>query len=161
MCFSKMFPHVEWQPSDFQHDSLASIQAHMNEDPRDNVLPPLLIDVCDTYDRWNLKHDKYDYIFNANMLHISPWKCTEFLFANAGEVLKSKGIIFMYGPFAVDGVLEPKSNVEFDTTLKMNNPEWGIRDLRQVEAEASRSDIKLLEVQNLPANNKLVIWQRD
>jgi hypothetical protein len=63
--------------------------------------------VCDPYDRWGLKYD---------MVHISPWKCTESLFANAAEILKSQGRLFMYGPFAVDGKLEPKSNQEFDTT---------------------------------------------
>ena len=49
----------------------------------------------------------------------------------------------MYEPFAVDDKLELKSNQEFDTTLKLNNSEWGIRDLRDLEAEASRSEITL------------------
>ena len=117
--------------------------------------------MCDPYDRWGLKHDTYDFMFNANMVHISPWKCTESLFANAGEILKSQGRLFMYGPFAVDGKLEPKSNQEFDTTLKLNNAEWGIRDLRDLEAEASRSEITLEQVIDLPANNKLVIWKKE
>lgn len=161
MHFSQLFPHVQWQPSDFQDDAIESIKGHLANDHRDNVSTPLKIDVCDPYDRWQLKHDKYDFIFNANMVHISPWKCTEFLFANAGEVLKSKGILFMYGPFAINGILEPKSNQEFDTTLKLNNAEWGIRDLKDLEAEASRSDIHLVEILDLPANNKLVIWKRE
>ena len=75
--------------------------------------------------------------------------------------LRSQGLLFLYGPFAIDGVLEPKSNQEFDTTLKMNNSEWGIRDLRDLEAEASRSEINLVEVIDLPANNKLVIWKKE
>ena len=70
-------------------------------------------------------------------------------------------LLFMYGPFAQNGILEPKSNQEFDTTLKMNNSEWGIRDLRDLEAEASRSEINLVEVIDLPANNKLVIWKKE
>ena len=52
-------------------------------------------------------------------------------------------------------------NKEFDATLKMNNPEWGIRDLRDLEAEASRSEIILEKVVDLPANNKLVIWKKE
>lgn len=161
MHFSQLYPHIQWQPSDFQDEAIESIQAHLASDPRVNVLAPLKIDVCDPYDRWQLKHDKYDFIFNANMVHISPWKCTEFLFANAGEVLKAQGYLFMYGPFAVNGVLEPKSNQEFDTTLKLNNAEWGIRDLKDLEAEAARSDIHLSEILDLPANNKLVIWKHE
>ena len=159
MHFSKLFPHVHFQPSDFQDESLASVQAHLEAEPRPNVAQPLKIDVCDPFDKWKLRYDKYDFMFNANMVHITAWKCTECLFANAGEVLKPDGILFMYGPFAMDGKLEPKSNEEFDKNLRLNNPDWGIRDLKHLEAEASRSDIYLEEVLDLPANNKLVIWR--
>ena len=117
--------------------------------------------VCDPYDRWRLPHENYDFLFNANMVHISPWKCTESLFANAGVVLKQGGILFMYGPFAINGVLEPKSNQEFDKTLKMNNPQWGIRDLNELEVEASRSQLYLLEVMEMPANNKILVFKLD
>ena len=147
--------------STFQDETIDSIQCHLNAEPRENVSPPLKIDVCDPYDRWGLQYETFDFIFNANMVHISPWKCTECLFANAGEILNPQGLLFMYGPFANDGVLEPKSNKEFDATLKLNNPDWGIRDLRDLEGEASRSDIVLQEVIDLPANNKLVIWKRE
>ena len=63
----------------------------------------------------------------------------------------------MYKPFAVDDKLELKSNQEFDTTLKLNHSKWGIQDLWDLEAEASRSEITLCSVQviDLPANNKL------
>eukprot|EP00093_Oithona_nana_P002441 02441.XXX_58776_59480_1 [CDS] Oithona nana genome sequencing. len=128
MYLSEKFPQIEFQPSDFQDDAIESIQAHLKATPRSNVQSPLKIDVCDPYDRWRLPHENYDFLFNANMVHISPWKCTESLFANAGVVLKKGGILFMYGPFAINGVLEPRSNQEFDKTLKMNNPQWGIRD---------------------------------
>ena len=179
MYLSEKFPNVQFQPSDFQDEALESIQAHLNLTPRSNVQSPLKIDgkltysihksilkskfrtiVCDPYDRWNLPHENYDYIFNANMVHISPWKCTESLFANAGVVLKEGGFLFMYGPFAINGVLEPKSNQEFDKTLQMNNPQWGIRDLNDLEAEASRSQLCLQEVMDLPANNKILIFKK-
>ena len=67
----------------------------------------------------------------------------------------------MYGPFAINGVLEPKSNQEFDKTLKMNNPQWGIRDLNELEVEASRSQLYLLEVMEMPANNKILLFKLD
>ena len=47
-------------------------------------------------------------------------------------MLKNGGKLLMYGPFAVDGVLQPQSNVDFDLSLKLNNPEWGIRDIRDL-----------------------------
>ena len=159
MHFTQMFPHLSWQPSDFQDESLESIRGHMDSNPRSNLSQPLKIDVCEPYDHWGLKHETYHFMYNANMVHISPWKCSESLFANAGVLLEPNGLLFMYGPFAVNGTLEPKSNQEFDAALKLNNPEWGIRDLKDLEAEASRSNIVLEEVIDLPANNKLVVWK--
>jgi len=159
MHFSELFPHILWQPSDFQDESIESIKAHLALNSRSNVCPPLKIDVCEPYDHWGLKHETYHFIFNANMVHISPWKCTESLFANAGVILEPNGMLFMYGPFAQNGILEPKSNQEFDAALKLNNSEWGIRDLNDLEAEAARSNIALDEVVDLPANNKLVVWK--
>lgn len=64
----------------------------------------------------------------------SPWKCTLGLFAGAAAMLKNGGKLLMYGPFAVDGILEPQSNIDFDHSLKLNNPEWGIRDIRDLVA---------------------------
>jgi hypothetical protein len=161
MYLSKLFPHITWQPSDFQDETVNSVKAHLKAEPRPNVESPLKIDVCAPYDHWGLKHDIYQFIFNANMVHISPWKCTESLFANAGVLLDKGGRLFLYGPFKINGHLEPKSNRDFDETLKMSNLDWGIRDLADIEAEASRSNIVLDQVIDLPANNKLVVWRHD
>ena len=134
-------------------------------DPRENVAEPLRIDVCDPYDRWGLKHDTYDFMFNANMVHISPWKCTESLFANAGKILKSQGRLFMYGIFTVDGKLESKDNQDYDARLRQNYPGCGIRDLQDLKAEASKSEIALEEVIDLSrevANDrKLLVWKKE
>ena len=67
----------------------------------------------------------------------------------------------MYEPFAVDDKLELKRNQEVHITLKLNNSKWGIWDLWDLEAEASRSEITLEQVIALPANNKLVIWKKE
>ena len=79
--------------------------------------PPVRLDV--TEESAYPEAASFDYIFNANMVHISEWKCAEGLFKLAGRVLRPEsGLLFMYGPFAVDGVLEPESNVRFDSMLK-------------------------------------------
>ena len=78
--------------------------------------PPVRLDVTD--ESAYPEAASYDFIFNANMVHIAEWKCAEGLFKLAGKVLRPDALLFQYGPFAVDGVLEPESNVSFDSMLK-------------------------------------------
>ena len=62
----------------------------------------------------------FDYLFNANRVHTLEWKCTERLFKLAKKVLRpdgGAGLLFMYGPFAVDKVLEPESNLYFRSVI--------------------------------------------
>ena len=87
MYFSKLFPHIKWQPSDLQDKNVDSIRCHLDACPHENVAEPLKIDVCAPLDCWGLKHDTYDFMFNSKMVHILPWKGTESLFANAGKIL--------------------------------------------------------------------------
>ena len=99
------------------------------------------------------------------MVHILPWKGTERLFANAGEILKSQGRLFMYGSFSVDGKLESKINEEYDASLRLNHPGCGLRDLRDLKAEASKSKITLEEVIDLSRevakDRKLLVWKKE
>ena len=82
-------------------------------------MPPSRLDV--TEESAYPEAASFDYLYNANMVHISEWECTEGLFKLANKVLRpdgATGLLFMYGPFAVDGVLEPESNLYFDSMLK-------------------------------------------
>jgi len=160
MYFSQLLPHIHWQPSDCTEECLQSIRAHLDRDERKNVAPPLLIDICEDFINWGLPHDSYDFVFNANMVHISPWVCSQRFFENCGKLLPPSGLIFMYGPFARDGVLEPESNRNFDESLKSRNSEWGIRDLNDLEKEAAKNGLKLHEIVEMPSNNKIIVWKK-
>ena len=48
----------------------------------------------------------------------------------------------------------------FDRSLKSRNPEWGLRDLEAVEAEAARHGLGLERVVEMPANNLTVMFRR-
>jgi hypothetical protein len=66
-------------------------------------------------------------------MHISPWSCTLGLFSTATKLLKpGTGLLITYGPYAVNGVLTPEGNVNFDKWLKGTDPEWGVRDIRDL-----------------------------
>ena len=66
----------------------------------------------------------------------------------------------MYGPFAVGGKLEPQSNIDFDHSLKLNNPEWGVRDIRDVEDVAAGENFILQASFDVPNNNKILVWEK-
>lgn len=94
------------------------------------------------------------------MIHVSPLKCTLGLFKGAGALLKQGGLLITYGAYALDGKLEPQSNVEFDKSIRARNPEYGIRDIRDLEKIALEHHIKLINISKMPANNMTLAWKK-
>ena len=99
-----------------------------------NIRPPLRIDLSDpawcpadastAAARQNLLA-----VFCANVIHIAPWRVAEGLFAGAARYLRADGRLFLYGPFKRDGKHTAISNAVFDTSLREQDPEWGVRDI--------------------------------
>ena len=57
----------------------------------------------------------------------------------AGRILSSDGgMLFIYGPFTVDGQHTAPTNEAFDARLKAQNAEWGVRDTATLAAFATR-----------------------
>ena len=63
-----------------------------------------------------------------------------------------------YGPYKVNGQLEPESNRNFDQSLRGMNFEWGIRDIRDIQEEAAREGLEMQEIFEMPANNKMLVF---
>ena len=154
--FSSAMPHLTWQPTDLDPEHLASIASHIEADGLDNVQPPVFLNVLE--ENWPLT--SCDYIFNANMIHISPWTCTLALMAGAGRLLSPGGQLYMYGPYLRSDVETAPSNLSFDQSLKNRNPDWGIRHLDEVVSVAEQRKLTLNEVIEMPANNLLVVYQK-
>uniref|UniRef100_A0A069DX98 Putative cytochrome p450 4c1-like protein n=1 Tax=Panstrongylus megistus TaxID=65343 RepID=A0A069DX98_9HEMI len=158
------FPKITFQPSEIEDSSLKSIAVYAAECPTKNIKPPVFIDVRTPISQWlngTLEKASLDYMLNINMIHISEWICTEGLFRSCGELLKPSGYLFTYGPYANDDVIVPESNVEFDESLRMRNKSWGLRDIaRQLQPLALKYNIVLIKTHDLPANNKLLVWQK-
>ena len=61
-----------------------------------------------------------DLMCNINMIHISPWECTEGLMRGAGVALKKKGILITYGTLLyiyISGSGYDSSNRSFSSTI--------------------------------------------
>ena len=154
--FSSLFPHLLWHPSDPDPEALASIRDWRDEAGAANLLEPLRLDA--SAEAWPV--DAADAILCINMVHISPWAATEGLMRGAGRLLGAGAPLVIYGPYRRAGVPTAASNEAFDASLKSRNPEWGLRDLEAVEAEAERQGLRLERVFEMPANNLTVVFRR-
>ncbi len=154
--FAGALPGISWQPTDFDASALASIAAHRAAAALPNLLPPLRLDT--TAQPWPIA--QADAVVCNNMIHISPWPVTEGLMRGANRVLRSGGILFLYGPYRIDGRHTAPSNEDFDASLRARNAEWGIRDLGDVTDLAARHGFALAETIPMPANNLSVIFRR-
>jgi hypothetical protein len=94
------------------------------------------------------------------MIHVAPWTATQGLIAGAARVLTSGGLLFLYGPFREGGVHTAVTNAALDANLQAQNPAWGIRDLDDVTALASRDGFGAPERMAMPANNLSVVFRR-
>jgi hypothetical protein len=96
----------------------------------------------------------------ANVIHIAPWRVAEGLFAGAGRYLRADGQLFLYGPFRRDGKHTAASNAAFDSSLRDRNPEWGVRDIADLEKLAAGVGLMLIEIAEMPANNLVLVFAR-
>ena len=72
------------------------------------------------------------------MIHIAPWDAAVGLVRGAARLLPAGGLLYLYGPYRRDGRHTAPSNEAFDRGLRMQNPNWGVRDLETV-AELAKS----------------------
>jgi SAM-dependent methyltransferase len=155
--FAKSLPSVSWLPSDVDTKALGSIAAFRAEAGVPNLLAPVRLDV--TSDSWPVK--RLNAVVCNNLTHISPWAASQGLMAGAGRTLRAGGVLYLYGPFKIDGRHTARSNLEFDAYLRGQNAEWGIRDLGEMRELAARHGLTLAETVPMPANNLSVIFQRE
>ena len=154
--FAKEFPHWVIQPTDLEVQHLQSIDAYREDQGLANLLPAQHLDVSEKC--WSVK-GSYEAVWSINLIHISPWSCTQALFENARPLLKKHGRLLLYGPFRQDGQHTSPSNAQFDQSLKSRNPAWGVRCLKEVEEVATSLGYFLELVENMPANNLTAVFQ--
>ena len=156
--FAQGLPGWDWQPSDAQTGGFASINAWATEQAVRNVLAPLQLDVMT--ESWLPAERRFDLIYCANMLHISPWATCAALMRGSAKHLAPGGKLVTYGPYLEDAVTTSPGNLAFDQSLRGRDPGWGIRRLENVTAQAATAQLQLLARHVMPANNLLLVWAR-
>jgi SAM-dependent methyltransferase len=153
--FARAFPTLDWQPSDPDPAALRSIAAWVDEADLPNVAPPVLLDASSEH--WRVAD--IDAILCINMIHISPWAATLGLLREAARQLPPDGLLYLYGPYVQPGVETAPSNLDFDRSLRSRNPDWGLRDVADVEAAATQEGFRIEGIVAMPANNLSLIFR--
>jgi len=159
VAFCRRYPHLAWQPSDPDPQARRSIAAWAEHEDL-AIGTPLDIDTRD--DHWPTEHlDDIVAVIAINMVHISPWASTVGLFRGAADRLAGGGLVYLYGPYQIDGAHTAPSNAAFDHSLKSRDPSWGVRDRDEVADVAREYGFRLIETVAMPNNNFSLIFRRD
>jgi SAM-dependent methyltransferase len=154
--FAQALKGLSWQPTDMDAACRRSISAWLATAELANVRQPLDLDVRAL--PWRVR--TLDAIVCLNLIHIAPWSVATALFAGAGLALRETGLLYLYGPYSVQGRHTAPSNAAFDSALRAENPEWGLRDLKEVESLAKDQGFDLAETIEMPANNFSVLFRK-
>lgn len=153
-------PGLEWTYSDIDGPSIESQRAWRAVTGSNRLQGPLYVNASGR--AWGEAENAgaWDTIFSANMVHIAPFAAAEGLIAGAGRLLRTGGLLVLYGPFSRSGVIAP-SNLAFDGTLRSRDVRWGVRDLDlDLVPLAEAAGLHLQEVVQMPANNLTVFFRK-
>src|SRR5260221_6322391 len=147
--FAAALPALEFQPSDPDPASRASIDAWAADASLPNLRPALALDA--EAEIWPLA--AADAVLCINMIHIAPWRACRGLIRGAARILGAGGVLCLYGPYKRAGRHTAPSNAEFDLGLRARNPEWGVRDLDSVAELADSAGFSAPAVGALSGHN--------
>ncbi len=159
--FQKKFPSIIWQTSDPELVHRKSINSWIMHEGLYSKMPePLDLDV--KMRTWPINKQIRSLIKGIvciNMIHISPWTCTKALFEQSKSYLDQNNFLMLYGPFLRKEIETSESNLNFDQSLKLQNPLWGLRQLDEVNKLGLKNGFKLDKVIEMPANNLSVVYR--
>jgi hypothetical protein len=157
--FAPHFKEHRFQPSDYDTKVFETIVAKRGEAANANVADPVKIDLTDA-STWPDGKDKlYDVIFVINLFQVAPVSIIDGIAQVAARALKPTGFLSIYGPFKVESKYTTESNESFDKEiLAAQVPEWGLKDVRDLEAAANAYGILLKQQIAMPANNFILVF---
>ena len=153
--FAAGLPQLLWQASELP-EHLPALAERVRVAGGRNLRVPLALDVGE--DPWPVA--PVDAVFSANTLHIMSWSAVREFFRGVSGVLRSPGVLCVYGPFRFHGAHTSDSNAEFDRWLKARDPVSGVRDFEALDALARAADLVFSADHAMPANNRTLVWRR-
>ena len=138
--FARAFPKLLWQPSDPEPAALRSIEAWRAEAGLFNLLPPVSLDARAA--DWPVARGRRDPVHQHGPYQ--PLGGDRGADARRRAAAGAQGApLYLYGAYRQAGVETAPSNEAFDESLRARDPEWGVRDLEEVVAEAEKHGLRL------------------
>ena len=153
--FAQAMPYLRWQTSEMP-EYLSGIRLWLDEAKLNNLHEPMALNV--NSDVWPIA--QVDAMFSANTAHIMSEASALNMLSGAARVLKPGGCFCLYGPFIYDGQHTSDSNVRFDAWLKQRDPDSGVRDVSVLARHGATVGLELVRDHTMPANNRILVWQK-
>ena len=153
--FAQHFPALMWQTSDIP-EVVDTLNLRICASGLPNLPKAIPINVDNT--NWNA--GVHDLIFTANSLHIMSENSVRNFFYGIPKVLRSDGLLFIYGPFKYGGKFTTKSNANFNDWLKSHDSKSGLRDFESVISLAAQAGLNFIEDNSMPANNQMLVFSK-
>ena len=153
--FAENMPHITWRCSDCD-PYIEGIQQWIEESHVSNVVTPITLDVSRS--AWP-KHP-VDAVFTANTLHIMNNQDVVNYMIGVGHLLNTGGHLVIYGPFNYNGEFTSASNKSFEQWLKSRDPLSGIKNFEDIESLANENGFKLCRDYEMPANNRILHFNK-
>lgn len=152
--FAHLMPNLDWQTSDLlgNHEDII---ARIRHSRLGNVRLPRDLDA-----KKFLLDRSYDVVYTANTAHIMSISDVEATFTGVSQVLEAHGLFILYGPVNRNGEFTSESNARFDHQLRASAAHMGIRDESELDAFASNGGLTRISEHEMPANNRILVWQR-
>lgn len=157
--FAPRLQHLIWNTSDLQENH-AAIAARLSVEAAANLRAPVLLDTRDPQWPSSVAGLGVDAIYSANTAHIMHWDAVTSMFSGVGAVLPAGGLFLLYGPFSYGGEHTSAGNRAFDASLRASDAGKGIRDRNDLDDLADKAGLSLARDQDMPANNRLLVWRR-
>lgn len=158
LLLSAQHPALIWQPSDGDPTRIASIEAWLRHQPRENVLPPLRIDAAEA--GWAETLPPQDLVLVANLLHLISDAEAGRCLREMARALAPGGRVVIYGPFRQGGRLVSDSDARFDAALRAADPEIGYKAADWAMAQLAGSGLTADPAHPMPANNLILTARR-
>ncbi|MBT7611244.1 MAG: DUF938 domain-containing protein [Bacteriovoracaceae bacterium] len=153
--FGNEFKQIQWVTSELRENH-PIIKSYLKEAKLSNIHGPEKLKIGED----DFPKSKFDYVFTANSIHIMSWKENKSLFKLLGKRLREGALVFIYGPFNYKGEFTSDSNEKFNEWLKNKDPKSAIRNMEDVVLGMNKNGLKLLNDHEMPANNRLLVFER-
>jgi len=153
--FAEALPDLTWQATEHPQ-ALATLRPRVEAAALPNLPSPQALDIDER--PWDVA--PAGAIYTANTLHIVGEDLAEAFFAGAATAVAPDGLLIVYGPFNYNGAFTSDSNARFDAWLRERDGRSGILDFEAVNAWAEAGGFRLREDCTMPANNRLLCWER-